>query len=324
MMITAGGLRKFQACLLDKTRLTALEYQTQCFGNKVLGHFSRSGFQRLLNMMFVTPGNHWVLWLVFVFYAISLLFAVWRLALGKPYFRGTKIGLLLPGFLLHTFYLWERGLVQGRCPVSNPFETLVFIAWCLVALHLIIILFGRINYLTVFYMPLVLIVQLAALVIPMDRPLFMQWKGMSWLGLHASVIMLGYAAFGLAGAVALMYLIQERQLRTRRLSSRFMLLPPILRLESAQSWLVIAGFCFLTLGLLSGIAVLKVLHLTFAHGDAKFLWSAAVWLMYLVLLIGRFVVGMNGRWMAWLSMAGCVFVLSTFWLANIWSQFHHY
>jgi len=272
----------------------------------------------------MSPPNSAILWAAFGLYALSLLFALWRLTQGLPYRRWPKLALVLPGFLFHTQYMWERGLAEGRCPVSNLFETLTFIAWCLVALHLVITLTGRMNYVTVFYMPLVLAIQLAALIAPTDQPAFHQWQENSWLGLHASVITLGYAAFGLAGAVALMYLVQESQLRKRRIGSSFMLLPPILRLEAVQGRLIMAGFCLLTIGLLSGFVGLQAMRQGMMTGDAKLLWSLAVWGLYLSLVLGRCFWGISGRRMAWLSLTGCVLVLTTFWLANALSQFHRF
>jgi len=265
-----------------------------------------------------------VLWIALALYTAGLLFALWRLALGLPHRRWDKFALVTPAFLLHTLYLWERGVAGGRCPVSNLFETLTFTAWCLVGLYMIITATGRMNYLTAFCMPLVLVIQLAALIISSDQPGFTKWQETSWLGFHASVIMLGYAAFGLAGAVSLMYLFQERQLRTHRIGSSFMVLPPILRLEMAQAWLVLAGFGLLTLGLLSGFAGLKWIRSPVSGGDVKLLWSLGVWGLYLALLLGRYRWRLQGRSMALWSIAGCIFVLTTFWMANAFSQFHQY
>jgi HemX protein len=267
--------------------------------------------------------HHAILWIALAFYVASLLFAVWRLAIGRDFLVGRKLAFILPGFLFHTFFMWERGFSQGRCPISTFFETLTFVAWCLVALHLVIMTVGKINYLTVFYMPIVLIVQLAALFLP-DQPRIDQAGQMSWLPLHASVITLGYAAFGLAGAVALMYLVQERQLRTRRITTSFMLLPPILRLETLQGWLIVAGFSLLTIGLASGFFGLHLIQHNFSQTDPKFFWSLMVWTMYLLWVIARYAFGMKGRRMAWLSLAGCIFIFATFWISNSFSQFHRY
>lgn len=267
-----------------------------------------------------------ILWISCVLYASSLVLAVWRLALGKPYHRWPKLALVAPGFLLHTFFLWNRGISEGRCPVSNLFETLTFIAWCLVALHLLATALARLNFLTAFYMPLVLAIQFAALVLPTDHPLIGQpsWAEGAWLGMHASVILLAYAAFGLAGSVAVMHLVQERQLRHHRLSPGFMLLPPLLRLESAQIALIGAGFALLTLGLAAGAKGLHLLHPAHGRGDAKLLWSLVAWILYLAILTGRWRFGLRGRRLAWAVLAASLAIFSTFWLSNLGSQFHNY
>lgn len=264
------------------------------------------------------------LWIVLVLYTMSLLYALWRLMMAKPYRRWPKLAVVLPGFAVHTWYLCQRGLSTGRCPVSNLFETLVFVAWCLVALHLVVTSVGKINYVTVFYMPIVLTVLLSALLVAQDRPTFQGWKETSWLGFHASVIILGYAAFSLAGAVGLMYIVQESQLRRRRLGTSFMLLPPMMRLESFLGGLVVAGFSLLSLGLISGWFGVRATQADLTQGDAKLLWSVGVWALYLTLLAGRYFLGKSGRWMAWMTLMGCVFVLSTFWMSNALSSFHRY
>jgi len=265
-----------------------------------------------------------LLGLALAFYTASLIFSIWRLAMGQPYRRWPKLVLVLPGFALHTGALLARGLAEGRCPVSNLFETLTFVAWCLVALHLTVVFLMKMQYLTPFSMPVVLVIQMAAFLTPVNPPRPEPFGTRLLVGMHASVIMLGYAAFGLAAVVGLMYLVQERQLRTRRLSSQFMLLPPILRLETLQKWLLLGGFALLTFGLASGFIGLSGFRESLFQADWKVLWSIAVWSLYLILVVGRNRWGLTGRRMAWLSIAGCLFVIGTFWLSNHLSHFHQY
>lgn len=266
--------------------------------------------------------SHIALWISFLLYGASLLFAVWRLAMGLPHRRTPKLLLIIPGFLFHTYDLWQRGYIQGRCPVGTLFETFIFIAWCLIAIHLVVMSFMRINFLTVFYMPIVLIIQLAALVIPERASTPFQHNYL--LGVHASVITLGYAAFFIAGALGTMYLVQESQLRRHRIGSLFMLLPPIVRLDAVQGWLVAFGFLLLTFGLGSGVVGLKSMYPNGVMHDVKLVWSFAVWGIYLALLIGRYFWKLQGRAMAYFTMLSCIFVLATFWISNLLSTFHRY
>ncbi|MCC7518877.1 MAG: cytochrome c biogenesis protein CcsA [Verrucomicrobiae bacterium] len=262
-------------------------------------------------------------WMVLGLYGLGLFFALWRLAGARAYRLWPKLAIVLPAFLLHTGFLWEHGLAQGRCPVATFFETLVFIAWCVVALQLALSLAFRLNYLTVFAMPLVLLCLLAALAVGDRAAARIGARGI-WLGTHAAVDILAFAALALSGVASLMYLIQEFQLRRHRLSTSFMLLPPMLRLQSLATWLLAGGFLLYTAGLVGGVAALVIQKTAHTCADAKLLWAAGVWFYYLVLVVGRTGGRLSGRRFAWLCLGGAVFVLATFALANAWSGFHRF
>lgn len=256
-------------------------------------------------------------------YGIGFLLAAWRLAGVRPYRFWPKLAILLPPFLLHTAFLWEHGLAQGRCPVATLFETLVFIAWCIVGLHLAFALFARLNYLTVFVMPWVLLAMLAAAAVG-DRGTAREGARGVWLGAHAAVDELAFAAFALAGVASLMYLVQESQLRRRRLSASFMQMPPILRLQSLATWLFVGGFVLYSLGLAGGAVALVVRKTAHTCADAKLLWAGGIWIYALVLVVGRWNGRLAGRRFAWLCLGGVLFLFATFALANAWSGFHRF
>ena len=77
----------------------------------------------------------------------------------------------------------------------------------------------------------------------------------AWLELHAAISIVAYGAFALAGVAGVMYLAQERQLKTHHLHSIFYHLPPIRDLAVANSRLVYTGFALLTVGLFAGFAM---------------------------------------------------------------------
>jgi ABC-type uncharacterized transport system permease subunit len=267
--------------------------------------------------------QHGLLWAAAGLYGLGLLSAVWRLAGARPYRVWPKLAIVLPGFLLHTGFLWGHGLAQGRCPVATLFETLVFIAWCVVALHLALSLVLRLNYLTVFAMPLVLLAMVAAFVVGEGGAARTGARGV-WLGAHAAVDVLAFAALALSGIASVMYLVQEFQLRRHRLSTSFMLMPPMLRLQALATWLLVGGFVLYSLGLAGGALALAVEKTAHERGDAKLLWAAGVWFYYFVLSAGRLTGRLSGRRFAWLCLGGAAFTLATFTLANAWSGFHRF
>lgn len=256
-------------------------------------------------------------------YGLGLMFAAWRLAGGRPYRLWPKLSIILPAFLLHTLFLWGHGLAQGRCPVATLFETLVFVSWCVVALQLALGLTLRLNYLTAFCMPVALLGMIAAFVLGDGEAARTGARGI-WLGLHAAVDVMAFAALALGAVASLMYLVQESQLRRRRLSPSFMFMPPMMRLESLAGWLLVAGFLLYTVGLVGGVVALAVEKTPHARGDAKVLWAAGVWFYYLVLAGGRISGRLSGRRFAWLCLGGAIFTFATFALANAWSGFHRF
>jgi ABC-type uncharacterized transport system permease subunit len=73
-----------------------------------------------------------------------------------------------------------------------------------------------------------------------------------WVELHASVAIFSYGIFGLLATVSVMYLIQQKALRTKRTGSLAPFLPSIQQLETAGSRLLLIGSIFLTSSIVIG------------------------------------------------------------------------
>jgi ABC-type uncharacterized transport system permease subunit len=95
---------------------------------------------------------------------------------------------------------------------------------------------------------------------------------------------IAYGAFGLAFVAGVMYLVQERQLKSRKLSSSFLLLPPIEQLDVINYRLVLLGFIMLTAGMIGGMISYRIV----GHWSApKIVWAVVVWLLYGSLIAAR-------------------------------------
>lgn len=126
--------------------------------------------------------------------------------------------------------------------------------------------------------------------------------------LHAAVSIVAYGAFALGGIAGVMYLVQERQLKTHNLRSIFFHLPPIRDLAVANRRLILTGFLLLTVGIGAGLAVGSVSsHLV------KIVWSVSVWALYGFILGAESWHQLSPRRGAWLSVLALAVVLSTLW-----------
>jgi ABC-type uncharacterized transport system permease subunit len=182
--------------------------------------------------------------------------------------------LLGGGFLAQGGFLYLRGQAFGACPLGTFADVLVFLSWAMVLIYLVIGSAYRLSLLGAFTMPLVLALQLTALVTL--RPLIESRIGPPnpWVELHAALSVVAYGAFGLAGVAGLMYLIQEHLLKRHRFSRLFYELPPIQDLHTANGRLLVLGFGLLTVAFISGgLARLPV--------EALKIWGSLVlWFLY--------------------------------------------
>src|SRR5258708_879066 len=186
------------------------------------------------------------------------------------------------GFIFQTAFLSIRGHALGRCPITNLFEVIVFVAWSIALFYIVVGPAYRLSLMGAFTAPLVVLLQLFALLAPIDRAHRGRLPANSWLEFHASISLVAYGAFALACIAGVMYLVQERQLKTHQLHSTFYHLPPLTDLFAAITRLLWWGFALYTLGLISGFFVGEPLPWS------QIVCAVAGWILYGLILQGRY------------------------------------
>jgi ABC-type uncharacterized transport system permease subunit len=226
---------------------------------------------------------------------------------------------MVAGFVLQTYALYLRGQAVGHCPLGNLYEVLIFIAWSLVLTYLVVGPPMHMSILGVFTAPFVFVLNFLALALPVDGPRIIMGKD-PVLELHASLCIVGFGAFGVAAVAGLMYLIQERQLKQRKLTHWFYDLPAINQLENAHRRLLLWAYTVFTCGVVSGFFIER----TGPADSVKIAWSVLIWLLYSVLLAAPRLVQLSQKKVALFSVAACLFVLMTFWGVNSYSLHHRF
>jgi len=219
------------------------------------------------------------------------------------------------GFVFQCAFLVERGRALNACPLTNLFEVLIFLSWSMVLLYFVVGTAYRLSLLGVFTSPLAFMLQFFALIAPLDSPPGPRARSVAqpWLETHAALSIVAYGAFALACVAGIMYLVQERQLKTHRLRGFFFHLPPIADLAVAINRLLLTGFILLTAGLLCGFAV-KVEWSKVE--SSKVIWGIGVWLIYGVILQVDWWRRVTPRRVAQLSVAAFSITLATLWGLN--------
>ncbi len=220
------------------------------------------------------------------------------------------------GFVFQTAFLSVRGHALHRCPLTNLFEVFVFLSWSVALIYMLVGPTYRLSLMGAFTAPFIFVIQTFALLAPFDLPHQARLPANPWLEFHASISMIAYGAFALACVAGVMYLVQERQLKTHRLNSIFFHLPPLTNLFDAITRLLWLGFGLYTAGLVSGFFVGEPLP------RLKVFCAVIVWFFYGAILQARYL-----RWLAPKRVAAlCVLAfsaaVSVLWAINFVSQTH--
>ncbi len=152
----------------------------------------------------------------------------------------------------------------------------------------------------------------------------------SWLVAHIIALMLAYAALCFSLLASLMYLVQERRIKsklTARESSRWLpleWLPPLDTLERLALATLEFGFPCMTVGLVIGSVLVQETTVGAAFFlDPKIVASFVSWIVYVLLLLIRRSAGLRGRKAAYVSGAVLVIMMAV-WIANFFSQVHRF
>lgn len=226
-------------------------------------------------------------------YLLSTLALFMRLK-GHTFFRHKPLlHILLPAFaatLLHLFSLYQQLLdVDG-------FQFGFFDAASSVALVItILILLISIKRHTEIFALLVLPIAALALMAQVTAPssYMLPYDAPEGLKIHVLVSIIAYSLLGLAACLSVVLSLQNRMLHNHHPGGWLKRLPPLQVMEKLLFDSIVAGFIGLTLALISGFIFLE--NLFAQHLAHKTVLSMIAWLVFAILLGGRFTLGWRGR-----------------------------
>jgi len=258
-----------------------------------------------------------------ILYGLSLLYSIFLWRRGFREDNRLNYLLLAAGAGFHSVAMFKRGFSLERCPVTNLYEAMTFIAWTLVATYLVIGVWRRLRFLGAFASPLLFAIGVFSLMPGLDvKAATPQFTG-GLLSLHATLILLGYGGFALSCVAGIMYLTQEHDLKFHKMRAVLSLLPPIQRLEVVTSQALLVGFALFTAGLALSPMIMRPRAPGAPLVDPLIIWSILVWAIYLGLIVMRTGFARGGRRFAWGAVGTFSFVLLTFWGFYLLSGVHN-
>ena len=228
------------------------------------------------------------------------------------------------GMIMRWVESYRMGI--GHAPLSNMYESLVFFSWTIAVIYLVIERSYKNRIIGAFATPLAFLAMAYASLSPnvSDRiqPLIPALKS-NWLIAHVITCFLGYAAFAIAFGVSVMYLVKRRAAgdAENRLLARF---PDSDVLDEVTHQLVMFGFLFLSIGIITGAVWANSAWGSYWSWDPKETWSLITWFIYATLLHARKMRGWHGKRIAYLSIIGFMAVIFTYFGVNLLPGLHSY
>jgi cytochrome c-type biogenesis protein CcsB len=233
--------------------------------------------------------------------------------------------LLLAGFAFLTLDVGYEYYSLGVAPVLTLKSSLSFFAWTLLLVYLLFHLKFRLMVLGSFVAPVAACLLILSSTLPtaevMVKPIFRSL----WLPVHIGTAFVGNGFFAVTFVAAIMYLLQESQIKKKRQGTLYNRLPSLETLDSINHFALICGFTFMTAGMITGAIYAQVALGSYWRWDPKEVCSLMAWVFYAVLLHERLAVGWRGRRAALLSVFGFLVLVLAFVGANLWlSEYHSF
>ncbi len=264
----------------------------------------------------------WELHLTMGLYLLALMHSLFGFYQKRRIFIFVALGMVACGFISHTIFLILLGIEKLHFPITNLPESLSFFAWCVTLTFIVAHLRYRISVLGAFVLPLVSLLTILSQLIWEEGHSIPPILKSKWLIFHSSVAFLAYAAFFWTFVSAILYLIQEKELKGKNFRFLYFRLPSLQACNEMFRLSLFAGFILMSLTIITGAFWAQQAWGRFWNWDPKETASLISWGIYLLLVNYRLSSRWRGRWAAYIGIIGFASILVTFgvsWLKGLHS-----
>ncbi|WP_297211208.1 MULTISPECIES: cytochrome C assembly family protein [Thermodesulfovibrio] len=226
----------------------------------------------------------------------------------------------LGGFGLHTVYLFVRYINSGQAPVFSMHEASSFFAWSVMFTSLVIRFYHKtkiLNFSLILVFALMFISAFFSRIIPSLKP---EQKSF-WIDIHALTAVFGISLFSLAFVLSILYLLQEKAIKNKKLRAFLNMIPSLEVLDKINYQLIFWGFPIYSLALIVGLIKYYSMH-GFLF-DPKEVMTLMTWVVYLVIFYLRVKEDWRKKRAAYLTIFGFLLVIIGFFGINLLTESFH-
>jgi cytochrome c-type biogenesis protein CcsB len=223
--------------------------------------------------------------------------------------------------ILFTITLLSRWITEGYFPLSNLYESLIFLSWGITTLHLIIENKTKSRLIGAIATPLTFFISgFSSLTLPIEMqkalPLVPSLQS-NWLMMHVSMMMISYATLIVGSLLSILYLafikINQKSneisfnISNSESSLNSTVSSKLSLLQTVDIWsyrIIGLGFPFLTIGIISGAVWANEAWGSYWSWDPKETWALITWLVFAIYLHSRLLKGWQGEKAAILGSCG--------------------
>lgn len=263
-----------------------------------------------------------------IIYAVIFIFKFKQLGRIATVFTAFAFLIQTIGLGLRWHESYQLGI--GHAPLTNMYESVVFFAWTIIALYLAIEWKFKTKAIGAFAVPFAfLAMAYASMSTDINKnisPLVPALQS-NWLIAHVITCFIGYAAFAVAAALGIMYLLKNTSTTKQTTDDSTLLgsLPSLKIIDDITHKTMVFGFLWLSAGIITGAIWANSAWGTYWSWDPKETWSLITWFVYAITLHARYTRGWGGTRIAWLSILGFISVIFTYYGVNfLLSGLHSY
>jgi ABC-type uncharacterized transport system permease subunit len=196
------------------------------------------------------------------------------------------------GVVAHAIGLITYWISASVAPLTGLGPALSFAALLIAVTLLIVELSARDVSLTLIAAPLAAVTTIAAISLGLRPGTGAEGVRGVWLLSHIALSFAGMATFATAAAAGAMYLVERRELKSRRFGAVFRVFPPLDTLDRVNHLAAIASWLALTVG----IVLAATYSLAYQQLNlAQLVWGTAAWIAVSWIALGRVLSGWQAR-----------------------------
>lgn len=211
--------------------------------------------------------------------------------------------------ILHLTEIITRNIALNTMPLSTVHDAFSFLAFAILLVYTLIELTLNNRASGLFVLSFAFFLEFISSINNTWQPETNKLLTNPYFALHASMAIIGYTALSISAIYALMYILQNRNMKKHKFGILYSQLPAVTYLESMSIRSVSIGIILLGLGILHGHIQASHVLGNFFPMDIKVIVMDSIWLIYLVGYILTRVKHWRGLWMAYLSLGGFTFLL---------------